>query len=55
MGSNSVLTFQDLLREAKAATDSHRIQVRSKGKQVRTCAECDFCHVIWSVQECLVL
>lgn len=44
MGSNSVLLFQDLLREAKAAADSHRIQVRSKGKQVRTCAECDFCH-----------
>lgn len=43
MGSNSVLLFQDLLCEAKAATDSHRIQVRSKGKQVRTCAERDFC------------
>lgn len=46
--------FQDLLREAKAAPDSNRIQIRSKGKQVRTYAEGVFCHV-WSVQECLVL
>lgn len=49
MGSNSVLTFQDLLREAKAATDSHRIQVRSKGKQVNVIFVMSFgvCRSVW--------
>lgn len=41
--SNSTQFFQNLLREAKAAADSDRIQVGSKGKQVRTRAEQNFC------------